>query len=314
MPDSNPLSDTVQLLRELIQRPSVTPADHDCQQLVAGRLAKAGFGIEHMPFGEVSNLWARIGNSAPLFVFAGHTDVVPTGNPAHWSAPPFGASIIDNHMFGRGAADMKGGVAAMVTACERFVSEHPHFHGSLAILLTSDEEGPAIDGTAKVIRTLCARNETIDYCVLGEPTSGVKLGDTIKHGRRGSLNAHMKVKGLQGHVAYPQLADNPVHRVLPMLAELTGKIWDLGDDQFPPTTLQISNMQAGTGASNVIPGECRVDFNLRYSPQISVDQIKSTVLQLIGSYMLDAKIDWVESAAPFITEAGSLTDAMAGSY
>lgn len=307
---SKQLSDTVSLLVELVQRDSVTPEDRHCQETIGERLAAAGFSLEFMPANGVTNLWARRGTNAPLMVFAGHTDVVPTGDEQAWSSPPFDAAIIDDHVVGRGAADMKGGLAAMVTAIERFVASGGHQHGSLAMLLTSDEEGPATDGTREVIRRLEERNEKIDYCIVGEPSSSDTLGDTIRHGRRGSLGASMKVQGVQGHVAYPQLADNPVHRALPMLTELTAIIWDEGNEHFPPTTLQISNVQAGTGATNVIPGLLTVEFNLRYSPETSIEQIKSTVAQLCEKHALTVDIEWKDSAHPFITTPGTLTDAM----
>lgn len=303
-------SNTVELCRALVQRPSVTPLDAGCQQLVAERLQALGFTLEPMPFGDVSNLWARFGNTAPLLVFAGHTDVVPTGDEAHWSVPPFSASIVDGHIVGRGAADMKGSVAAMVTAAERFLARTKTLKGSFAFLITGDEEGPAVDGTARVIDTLVGRQETIDYCLVGEPTSTAKLGDTIKHGRRGSLGVRMRIRGVQGHVAYPHLADNPVHRAVPMLTELVAIEWDQGNQHFPPTTLQISNMQAGTSASNVIPGELIVDFNLRYNTETSVATVQQRVQALVRKHALDAQLDWRMSAMPFITDAGSLTDAM----
>lgn len=301
-------SDTIELLVELVRRDSVTPEDKGCQALLGERLVNAGFELEQMPSGEVSNLWARRGSEAPLMVFAGHTDVVPTGDINAWSSPPFAAAIIDDHVVGRGAADMKGGVAAMITAVERFVATNPEHTGSIAVLLTSDEEGPAIEGTKFVIDTLEARNEKIDYCIVGEPTSSRQLGDVIRHGRRGSLGATLTIQGKQGHVAYPHLADNPVHKAMPMLAELTAIQWDTGNDHFPPTTLQISNIHAGTGATNVIPGELTVEFNLRYSPETSIETIEAKVSELCQSYNLVADIAWKDSAHPFITSPGTLTD------
>ena len=303
-------SDTVELCRALVQRPSVTPLDAGCQQLLAERLQALGFTLEPMQFGDVSNLWARLGNTAPLLVFAGHTDVVPTGDEAHWSVPPFSASIVNGHIVGRGAADMKGSIAAMLTAAERFIARTKTLNGSFAFLITGDEEGPAVDGTARVVNALVDRREIIDYCLVGEPTSTTTLGDTIKHGRRGSLGARMRIRGVQGHVAYPHLADNPVHRTVPMLTELVAIEWDQGNQHFPPTTLQISNMQAGTGASNVIPGELIVDFNLRYNTETSVDTMQQRVQALVRKHALDAQLDWRMSAEPFLTDAGSLTDAM----
>lgn len=303
-------SDTIELLIDLVQRPSVTPADHGCQKLIASRLQSLGFNIEPMRHGNVDNLWARLGTAEPVFVFAGHTDVVPTGDDAQWSNPPFSATIHQGHLYGRGAADMKGSVAAMITAIERFVQSGQTINGSLAVLLTSDEEGPAVDGTKKVVEALHDRDEAIHYCVVGEPTSVTALGDTIKNGRRGSLSAKLIVQGKQGHVAYPHLADNPAHKSFKFLDELVSVRWDEGDENFPATTLQISNINAGTGAGNVIPGTLTVDFNLRYSPAITIGEIQSQVDALIKKHKLSASIDWHDSAAPFLTPTGSLTDAM----
>jgi len=307
---NNTNSDTVALLVDLVKRDSVTPEDQGCQEMLGARLEKIGFTLESMPANGVSNLWARKGNAAPLLVFAGHTDVVPTGNLEHWSSPPFEAAIIDNHVVGRGTADMKGGVAAMITAVERFVQSGQHTSGSIGILLTSDEEGPATHGTREVIDRLQARSEHIDYCVVGEPSSTDKLGDVIRHGRRGSLGAHVVVNGTQGHVAYPHLADNPIHRTMPALAELASIQWDKGNDHFPPTTLQISNIHAGTGATNVIPGELSIEFNLRYCPETTIEHIQETVQSLLDKHKLDSKIKWIDSARPFITDPGTLTEAM----
>ena len=304
------LSETLSLLRDLIQRPSVTPDDHGCQTLIADRLAAKGFKVEHLRFGDVDNLWARIGAEGPLLVFAGHTDVVPTGDESQWSVPPFSATIKGDYMTGRGAADMKSGVAAMVTAMERFIASGLHQHGSLAILLTSDEEGVAVNGTTKVIDTLVARDERIDYCILGEPSSTKVFGDIIRNGRRGSLGAKLTINGTQGHVAYPHLADNPVHRAAPFISELVAIEWDQGDAHFPPTTLQVSNIHAGTGATNVIPGDATVDFNVRYSPATSREKIQSTVADLCEKHALDYRINWHDSAHPFITTPGNLTDAL----
>jgi succinyl-diaminopimelate desuccinylase len=278
--------------------------------MIQKRLEPLGFVVETMDSGQVSNLWARRGTQAPLVVFAGHTDVVPTGDVSAWSSPPFAANILDGHVVGRGAADMKGGVAAMVTAIQRFVSRTPDHNGSIALLLTSDEEGPAVEGTLKVVEKLQARDEAIDFCVLGEPTSSQTLGDTIRNGRRGSLGASMKIIGKQGHVAYPQLADNPIHKALPMLEDLCAIAWDQGDPYFPPTTLQISNIRAGTGATNVIPADMYIDFNLRYSPATSMQHIKTTVEGLCESHGLNASIDWNDSARPFLTKSGVLTSAV----
>ena len=303
-------SESIELLADLIRRESVTPDDKGCQTMLAERLEPLGFTIEWMNSGNVTNLWARRGKSSPLMVFAGHTDVVPTGDVNSWSNPPFSGRIVDGYIYGRGAADMKGGVAAMVTAIERFINHSSEHAGSLALLLTSDEEGPAVDGTVKVIEQLQHRGEQIDYCIIGEPSSTSQLGDIIRNGRRGSLGARLIIKGKQGHVAYPHLADNPVHRALPALSELTAIVWDEGDDFFPPTTLQISNIHAGTGATNVIPAQLEVDFNLRYSPATSMDTIQSTIEQLCKRHELDSVIEWKDSARPFITQAGTLTDAV----
>jgi succinyl-diaminopimelate desuccinylase len=302
------LSDTVSLLAELVQRDSVTPDDKGCQDLLGKRLESAGFKLEHMPSNGVTNLWARRGNTAPLLVFAGHTDVVPTGDLDAWSSPPFDAGIKDDHLYGRGAADLKGGGAAMTVAIERFIASGSHVYGSIAMLLTSDEEGPATDGTRVVIDQLQARNEQIDYCIVGEPTSAEKLGDVIRHGRRGSLGAKVTIHGKQGHVAYPHLANNPVHRAMPALAKLTDIVWDQGNDHFPATTLQISNIHAGTGATNVIPGTLTVEFNLRYSPETSIEHIQATVQNLFNEHDLKIEISWKDSAHPFITTPGTLTD------
>jgi len=303
-------SDSIALLTELVQRDSITPQDKGCQTLIADRLQACGFTIEWMNSGDVTNLWARRGTQAPLLVFAGHTDVVPTGDESSWSSPPFSAQIVDGYLCGRGAADMKGGVAAMVTAMERFVASSAEHAGSIAILLTSDEEGPAVDGTVKVIEKLVARSEAIDYCIVGEPTSAERFGDVIRNGRRGSLGARLRIKGVQGHVAYPHLADNPVHRAAPALAELVSIIWDNGDAHFPPTTLQISNIHAGTGATNVIPATAEIEFNLRYSPATTIEHIQLTVEQLCERHNLDYDIEWKDSARPFITQPGTLTDAL----
>jgi len=307
---STQTSQSIKLLVDLIQRDSVTPDDKGCQKLIGDRLEKLGFALEHMPSGKVSNLWARRGEKAPLLVFAGHTDVVPTGDVNAWTSPPFSAEIVEGHLVGRGAADMKGGVAAMVTAIERFIDSGSHTQGSIAMLITSDEEGPAIEGTKFVMDSLQHRDEKIDYCVIGEPTSTDSLGDVIRHGRRGSLGASLTVKGKQGHVAYPHLADNPVHRAVPALAELTSIEWDQGDTHFPPTTLQISNVHAGTGASNVIPGVLEIEFNLRYGPACTIDHIKATITELFDKHKLDVSIEWKDSAHPFITKPGTLTTAV----
>ena len=304
------MSDTIELAKALIERASVTPDDAGCQRLIADRLQAIGFSIESLRFGEVDNLWARRGSGAPLFVFAGHTDVVPPGPLADWDTDPFTASTRDGCLYGRGAADMKSSIAAMVTACERFITAHAGHRGSIAFLLTSDEEGPSIDGTVKVIEHLKARGEQIDWCLVGEPSSREHTGDVIKNGRRGSLNGVLHVHGQQGHVAYPQLADNPVHRAAAALAELVAVEWDAGDAHFPPTTFQISNINAGTGADNVIPGELRILFNLRFSTQSTPESIQSRVHALLDRHELDYRIDWKISGLPFITPAGDLVDAV----
>jgi len=304
---------TLALAQELIRRRSITPEDAGCQALIAERLERSGFRIETMRHGKVDNLWARRGDQGPLLVFAGHTDVVPTGDPARWSHDPFGAEVVDGVLYGRGAADMKGGVAAFITAIERVCADparNGSLNGSLGVLLTSDEEGPARDGTVRVIEALQARGETIDYCVLGEPSSARTLGDSMRIGRRGSLGARLTVAGQQGHVAYPTLADNPVHRAAPFLAELTAIDWDSGDAHFPPTTLQVSNIAAGTGATNVIPGELIIDFNLRYSPASPEPQLRQRIEALVAAHGLDARFQWVDSARPFITADGTLVQAL----
>ena len=300
---------TLDLARELIQRPSVTPDDHGCQSLLAARLQAIGFQIEHLRYGNVDNLWARRGAGTPLFTFAGHTDVVPPGPLADWHTDPFTAEIHDGQLFGRGAADMKGSIAAMVTACERFVAARADHPGSIAFLITSDEEGPATHGTVKVLEHLAARGEHIDYCLVGEPTSHQQVGDTIKNGRRGSLNGVLRVRGHQGHVAYPQLADNPIHKAVPALAELAATVWDRGNEYFPPTTFQISNIQAGTGAENVIPGELLVVFNLRFSTESNATGLQAHIEEVLSRHGLKFDIDWKLSGEPFLTPAGVLVDA-----
>jgi succinyl-diaminopimelate desuccinylase len=303
------MSETLELAIDLIRRPSVTPDDCGCQQILAERLEKAGFINEHLRFGEVDNLWARRGTEAPLFVFAGHTDVVPPGPAEEWGSDPFMPTVRDDYLFGRGAADMKGSIAAMVVACEKFVAEHPGHKGSIAFLITSDEEGPSIDGTVKVIDHLEKRGDKIDWCLVGEPSSEEQTGDIIKNGRRGSLNGKLRVHGQQGHVAYPHLADNPIHRAAPALAELAGIEWDAGNEFFPPTTFQVSNITAGTGAENVIPGVLDIQFNLRFSTESSEDSLKTQVDEILTRHGLEYDIDWRLSGQPFLTPAGELVDA-----
>ncbi len=303
------MSDTLELAKELVSRPSVTPDDQGCQKLLADRLAAIGFENEHLRFDDTDNLWARRGTDTPLFVFAGHTDVVPTGPAANWKFPPFEPTIEAGQLYGRGTADMKGSIAAMVTACERFIAAHSSHRGSIAFLITSDEEGPAHNGTVKVIETLEARNEKIDWCLVGEPSSTSKVCDVIKNGRRGSIGARLTIKGKQGHVAYPHLARNPIHEFAPVLKILTDTTWDEGNDFFPPTTFQVSNIHAGTGATNVIPGECVVDFNFRFSTAITDQQIRERVETLLDEFKLDYKIEWALSGQAFLTAEGKLVDA-----
>ncbi len=306
-------SSTLELACELIRQPSITPNDKGCQQLLIERLAGLGFQAEQLPFtdhhGTVDNLWLRRGHSAPLFVFAGHTDVVPPGPTDAWQFPPFDPTVHEGFLYGRGAADMKGSIAAMVTAIERFLAHHGDHQGSIALLITSDEEGPATCGTVRVIETLEARGEKIDWCLVGEPSSTKKLGDIIKNGRRGSLNGHITIKGVQGHVAYPQLADNPIHRAMPALTELTNMVWDQGNSHFPPTSFQISNMQAGTGATNVIPGTLSLDCNFRFCTEQTAEQLQHKVETLLTNHQLDYQIDWQLSGQPFLTASGALVNA-----
>jgi len=303
------VSPTLELARELIRRPSVTPDDQGCQSLLAARLEKIGFEIEHLHSGGVDNLWARRGGDDPVFTFAGHTDVVPPGPADQWTSDPFIPEIRDGLLFGRGAADMKGSIAAMVTACERFVAAHPRHGGSLSFLITSDEEGPATDGTVKVVERLGARGDHIDFCLVGEPSSQEHLGDVIKNGRRGSLGGILRVYGQQGHVAYPRLADNPIHRAAPALAELVAVEWDQGNAYFPPTTFQISNIRAGNGVENVIPGDLEVWFNLRFSTESTVESLQSRITALLNRHGLNFAIDWKLSGHPFLTPPGELVAA-----
>ena len=298
------------LTRELVARPSVTPEDAGCQAVIAERLAACGFAIEHMPFGPVQNLWATRGPAdAATLCLAGHTDVVPTGPEGLWTSPPFEPTERNGHLYGRGAADMKPGLAAMVVAAERFVAAHPDHAGRLAFLLTSDEEGPAEHGTRAVVEALRERGEHIAFCVVGECSSVRQLGDRIMVGRRGSIGAHLTVHGKQGHVAYPHLADNPVHRALPALHELATRVWDDGNGDFPPTSFQITNINAGTGASNVIPGDAVIDFNLRYSTQLTGDAIRTTVAEVLDRHGLNHDLNWWHSGEPFLTPRGRLRSA-----
>ena len=303
------MSDTLELAKDLISRPSLTPEDSGCQALIAERLSKIGFEIENMRFGETDNLWARRGTDGPLFAFAGHTDVVPTGPEENWKFPPFEPTIENGILYGRGTADMKSSIACMLTACERFIKQNPNHNGSIAFLITSDEEGPAHDGTVKVIETLEARNEKINWCLVGEPSSTAKVCDVIKNGRRGSLGCTLKVKGKQGHVAYPHLAKNPIHEFAPVLKILAETEWDQGNEYFPATSFQVSNIHSGTGVTNVIPGECEVVFNFRFSTAITDTQIRQRVEALLNEYKVEYEINWALSGQAFLTEPGDLVNA-----
>ncbi|WP_369983922.1 succinyl-diaminopimelate desuccinylase [Thalassolituus sp.] len=303
------MTPTLQLAVDLISRHSVTPEDAGCQALMMERLAAMGFNNEPLRFGDTDNFWARKGDSQPVVCFAGHTDVVPTGPEENWDNPPFEPKIIDGMLHGRGAADMKGSLAAFLVATERFVEKHPNHKGSIAYLITSDEEGPAHNGTVKVVETLEARNEKIDMCVVGEPSSTTLVGDVIKNGRRGSLGCVLTVKGKQGHVAYPHLAKNPVHIAAPALAELAAEKWDDGNDFFPATSFQISNINAGTGATNVIPGTCEVVFNFRFSTELTADILKERTEAILNKHGLEYDIDWKLSGQPFLTDKGALVEA-----
>jgi succinyl-diaminopimelate desuccinylase len=296
----------LELAKELIARKSVTPEDGGCQELLARRLEHAGFRCEPMRFGEVTNLWARRGTARPLVCFAGHTDVVPTGPLEEWHSDPFAPTIRNGKLYGRGAADMKSSIAAFVVAVEAFVAERPGHGGSIALLLTSDEEGPAVDGTVRVVEVLKARNELIDYCIVGEPTSVDWLGDMLKNGRRGSLSGKLTVRGVQGHVAYPHLVKNPVHLLAPALAELVRTEWDKGNDSFPPTSFQVSNIHAGTGAANVVPGSVVVDFNFRFSTESTDASLRARVEQILKKHGLDFSVEWVLGAKPFLSRRGRL--------
>lgn len=290
-------------------RASVTPTDGGCQDVMMKRLAAAGFRVEPLRYGTVDNFWAVHGQGGPVFCFAGHTDVVPTGPLEEWKSDPFQPSIRDGVLYGRGAADMKSGLAAMITATEAFVAAHPTHKGTIAYLITSDEEGPSVDGTKRVVETLRARGDRIDWCCVGEPSSEKKVGDTIKIGRRGSLSGRLTVHGIQGHVAYPQLAENPVHTLAPALAELTSRVWDQGTEHFQPTTFQISNFNAGTGAPNVIPGELKARFNLRYSPVQTLDTIRDTVEGILKKHKVRYTLEWYVSGEPFFTPPAELSRA-----
>ncbi|MGR5509957.1 succinyl-diaminopimelate desuccinylase [Vibrio diabolicus] len=303
-------SPVLALAKDLISRQSVTPEDAGCQDLMIERLEALGFEIEVMVFEDTTNFWARRGSEAPLFAFAGHTDVVPAGKLEHWDTHPFEPTIIDDYLHGRGAADMKGSLAAMVVAVERFIAENPDHKGSIGFLITSDEEGPFINGTVRVVETLMARGENIDMCIVGEPSSTEVVGDVVKNGRRGSITGDLTIKGTQGHVAYPHLANNPVHESLLAIHELATTEWDKGNDYFPPTSFQIPNVSAGTGASNVIPGEFHVQFNLRFSTELNNDAIVQRVTETLDKHELDYELKWTFNGDPFLTDTGALLDAV----
>ncbi|MEH6393871.1 succinyl-diaminopimelate desuccinylase [Pseudoalteromonas sp.] len=299
----------IELAQALIQRRSVTPEDADCQTMMNERLQAIGFNIESMFFTDTLNTWARKGQQSPHFCFAGHTDVVPTGPEKNWQHPPFSGLLADGMLHGRGAADMKGSLAAMIVATERFVAKHPDHKGSISFLVTSDEEGPFINGTTRVIDTLEARGEKIDMCLVGEPSSRNVLGDVVKNGRRGSLTGFLTVKGIQGHVAYPQLALNPVHLAAPLLTQLSQTVWDNGNEFFPATSFQISNINGGTGAGNVIPGELEIQFNFRFSTEVTHQQLQQRVVDMLADYDFEYELNWIVNGQPFITEGGPLIDA-----
>ncbi len=309
MPAVEPAA-TLQLARELIARRSITPEDGGCQEVLAARLARVGFALEPVRRGEVTNLWARRGDARPLLCFVGHTDVVPTGPLEKWASDPFVPTERAGKLFGRGAADMKTSIAAFVVAVEQFVAKHPSHKGSIALLITSDEEGPAVDGTSKVVELLKSRGERIDYCLVGEPTCVSRLGDTIKNGRRGSLSGTLRVRGVQGHVAYPHLAKNPVHLAAPALTELAATEWDRGNEYFPSTTWQISNIHGGTGAANVIPGEVEILFNFRFSTASSPEGLKRRVRTILDRHGLDYELEWSLSGSPYLTPRGTLVETL----
>jgi len=304
------MSDTLNLAIDLLARRSVTPDDAGCQELLIARLEKLGFVIERMRHGKVDNLWARRGTAKPLVVFAGHTDVVPTGPVEQWHSPPFEPTIRDCMLYGRGAADMKTSIAAFVVAVEEFLASHPDHAGAIGLLITSDEEGVAVDGTVKVVEALQARGEGIDYCIVGEPTSNKRVGDMIKNGRRGSLSGKLTVKGIQGHIAYPHLVKNPIHLVAPAVADLATTEWDRGNEYFPPTSWQISNFNSGTGATNVVPGHAEILFNFRFSTASTMEGLKSRVHAILDQHGLDYDLEWEFSGKPYLTPKGDLVDAI----
>lgn len=304
------MSRVLALTQQLISCPSLTPNDAGCQQIIADRLKKIGFHIEPMRFENVDNLWARYGTESPLMVFAGHTDVVPTGPLDAWNSDPFQPTLREEYLYGRGATDMKSGLAALVVAAEDFIQKNPRFNGSIAFLITSDEEGPSIHGTKKVVEALVNRNEKMDYCIIGEATSETNLGDQVRVGRRGSLHGKLTVYGKQGHVAFPHLADNPIHKALNALHELTQTTWDEGNKFFPPTTLQISNIHAGTGALNVVPGKLEVDFNFRFGTAVTLEALQTRVRKILEKHELNFDLKWNLSGEPFLTKKGKLITAV----
>lgn len=304
------MSRTLELAKDLIARKSVTPDDAGCQELLISRLEPLGFSIERLRFGDVDNFYARRGNTGPLLVFAGHTDVVPSGPVAQWHTPPFTPTVKDGMLYGRGAADMKTSLAAFITAIEAFVADHPDHPGSIGLIITSDEEGVAVNGTVKVVEILKARNELIDYCIVGEPTSSKVVGDMIKNGRRGSLSGKLTVKGIQGHIAYPHLVKNPIHMAAPAIKELSETIWDEGNEYFPPTSWQISNIHGGTGATNVVPGEVEILFNFRFSTASTAENLKQRVHAILDRHQLEYDLAWELSGKPFLTPRGSLVTAI----
>ena len=302
------MSKTLNLTKELISKKSITPLDEGCQELLISHLELLGFKIEKMPYGKVKNFYARKGHEAPLLVFAGHTDVVPSGPEVEWSSPPFEPTIKNDRLYGRGAADMKASLAAFIVSIEEFLTENKNHKGSIGLLITSDEEGIAVDGTVKVIEALKNRKEKIDFCLVGEPTCVAKFGDTVKNGRRGSLSAKLKVKGIQGHIAYPELIKNPIHEVAPVIDDLVKTIWDEGNEYFPKTSWQISNINGGTGATNVVPGFVEILFNFRYSSASTADMLKSRFIEILNKHQLDFDVDWQHSGEPYLTKKGSLVN------
>jgi succinyl-diaminopimelate desuccinylase len=304
---------TLALSCALISRPSITPEDAGCQKVMMDRLGAIGFDCTALRFGEVDNFWAERGDSGPILVFAGHTDVVPTGPLEQWRSPPFEPTVVDGVLYGRGAADMKGSLAAMLVACEEFVAAHPDHGGRIGFLITSDEEGDAVDGTVRVVQHLQEQGKPIDWCLVGEPSSTAALGDVIKNGRRGSLGAVLTVRGTQGHIAYPHLADNPIHRALPALQALAAEVWDQGNEFFPPTSMQVSNINGGTGATNVIPGTLRVQFNFRFSTELTEADLRRRTEAILDAHSLDYELRWSLSGQPFLTASGALVDATVAS-